>query len=370
MNITKFQFEGFRNLKDNYILPINGVNVIFGSNAQGKTNVLEGIWLFNGSRSFRGAKDNELIGFDRDAMRLSVEFVSAQREQTAEIFISNQKKEVMLNGIKKNYVSELAGSLCFVIFSPEHLTLVKNGPAERRKFIDSAIVQIKPSFMHLSNQYNQTVNQRNALLKEIPYKRELLDTLSVWDEHMSYLGSRIILERLKYFERLKESACVYHDGISGKSEKLELLYNFSFDMDNADYNLEDIKNHLYAQIVKNRDEDLLNKYSSCGPHRDDIDININGRKAKAYASQGQQRSVVLSLKLAEASILKDVIGENPIILLDDVLSELDSMRQDYLLNNMNQGQVFVTDCDITVLGKLKEGKVFNVKNGVVKKTSL
>lgn len=367
MNITRLQFEGFRNLKDNFILPIDGINIIYGDNAQGKTNLLEVLWLFNGSKSFRGGKDNELINFDSDFSKISLIFKAREREQTAEIIISNGKKTVSLNGVKKNSASELAGSFCSVIFSPDHLSLIKEGPVERRKFIDNAITQIRPRYLSFLNKYNQTLNQRNALLKEIPYKKELIETLSVWDEHLSSLGSLIICERLSYFKDLCKSAEKYHDGLSKGLEKLEMKYNFSFEYDSDDIDKEKIKEALFKQLIKNREEDLLYRVTSCGVHRDDIDIYINGKKLKTYGSQGQQRSAVLSLKLAEANILEEVIGEKPIILLDDVLSELDSTRQEFLLNNIKDFQVFITCCELASIGRLKDGKVFYVKNGVVKK---
>lgn len=366
MNITRLQFEGYRNLKDNFILPKNGINVIHGDNAQGKTNLLEALWLFNGSRSFRGAKDNELIGFGRDFARLTIMFTSAQREQTAEILITGGKKIVTLNGVEKSSASELSGSICSVIFTPDHLSLVKEGPAERRKFIDNAIVQIKPSYYSLLNRYNQTLSQRNALLKEINYKKELLDTLFIWDEHLSQLGAVITEQRLKYFDMLCESAKKYHNGLSSENENLKMEYAFSYDYD-GEHDVQKIKSAMLDKLIKNREEDLQNRVTSCGVHRDDIDIFINEKKTRIYGSQGQQRSVVLSLKLAEAEILRETIDEEPIILLDDVLSELDSARQRYLLNNINDRQVFITCCDPSNVSKLSDGKVFMVKGGAVKK---
>ncbi len=366
MNITRLQFEGYRNLKDNFILPDDGINIIYGDNAQGKTNLLEALWLFCGSRSFRGAKDNELIGFERDYMKLSLNFKSAQREQTAEITICEGKKLVTLNGIEKSSASQLSGSICSVIFSPDHLALVKNGPAERRKFIDNAISQIKPRYSDTLNKYNQTLNQRNALLKEIPYKKELYDTLYIWDEHLAKLGGAITEQRLKYFNLICEKADKYHNGLSSDNDKLEMKYAFSYDCED-NLSSEEISRAFLSALKKNREEDLQNKSTSCGIHRDDLDIFINGSRARAYASQGQQRSVVLSLKLAEAEIIKDYVGEEPIILLDDVLSELDLNRQKYIMNNIHGRQVFITCCDVSSVGKLAKGKVFNVKNGVVKK---
>ena len=368
-----------RCLKDNYILPVDGINVIYGDNAHGKTNILECMYMFNGTKSFRMAKDSEMIGFDKEFCKLSLMFFSGGREQSAQIIITQNKKEAILNGIKKQYVTELAGSLCMVVFSPDHLSLIKEGPSERRKFIDNAISQIKPRYIKLLNQYNQTLNQRNALLKEINYKRELMETLSIWDEYLAGLGSEIVKERLIYLDKLKKKSHFFHNGLSNGKEDLSMIFEFSYDYniynENNDYDIKNIetsviKDKILKKLQENTQEDLQNKFTSCGPHRDDLVIFINNKKTRNFASQGQQRSAVLSLKLAEAGILKDITGEYPIILLDDVLSELDSFRQEYLLNNLKEFQVFITCCDLASVLRLKNGKVFNVKSGVVKKQSV
>ncbi len=330
MIITKLQFEGFRNLDDGEISPDSGVNVIFGTNAQGKTNLLEGIWLLSGNRSFRGSRDSELIKFGRDFARLRIDFFSEDREQTAEILFLKGKKEVKINGIKQTSASSLIGKLCAVVFSPEHLTLVKSGPAERRKFIDNAISQIKPSYGDLISDYNKTLAQRNALLKDIPYHSQLLDTLDIWDYRLAVLGASVIRMRVHYVDRLCECAKKYHSGISENMEDLDISYNCGISRQDCD-DSHKIRDILLDKITKSRAEDIKDGCTGTGPHRDDIDILINGDNVKAYGSQGQQRSCVLSMKIAEAELIRIAVSQEPIVLLDDVLSELDSRRQEFLL---------------------------------------
>lgn len=366
MIITKLQFEGFRNLDDGEITPDSGVNVIFGTNAQGKTNLLEGIWLLSGNRSFRGSRDSELIKFGRDFARLKIDFFSEEREQTAEILFLKGKKEVKINGIKQTSTSALVGKLCAVVFSPEHLTLVKSGPAERRKFLDNAICQIKPSYGELLANYNKTLAQRNALLKDLPYHSQLLDTLDIWDYRLAMLGASVIRMRVHYVDRLCECAKKYHSGISDNMEDLEISYNCGIERDKCDDSAV-IREILSEKILQIREEDIKDRCTSVGPHRDDIDILINGDNAKAFGSQGQQRSCVLSMKIAEAELIKIAAAQEPIVLLDDVLSELDSRRQEFLLNKISERQVFISCCEAASVERLEGGRLFEVKKGVVTK---
>lgn len=364
MIITKLQFEGFRNLDDGFIEPNSGVNVIFGTNAQGKTNLLEGIWLLSGNRSFRGSRDSELIKFGRDFARLKIDFFSEDREQNAEILFLKGKKEIKINGVKQNSSASLIGKLGAVVFSPEHLTLVKSGPSERRKFIDNAVCQIKKSYGEALGNYNKTLAQRNALLKDIPYHSDLTDTLDIWDMRLAALGAFIVRMRIHYVDRLCECAKKYHYGISENTEDLEILYECGFDKKNAETS-EQIKKILLEKLTLNRNNDIKEGYTSIGPHRDDINILINNNAVKSFGSQGQQRSCVLSVKIAEAELIKIASGQEPIVLLDDVLSELDGKRQEFLLNKISERQVFISCCDVASVGRLKSGKLFEVKKGTV-----
>lgn len=365
MYVKGLQFLNYRNLSDDSIEPSQNINVICGNNAQGKTNLLEALWLFCGGHSFRGSKDNEFIKFGESCTRLKVEFFAREREQEAVLEFKNGKKEVYINSVKKTSSSALIGKYTAVIFSPEDLTLVKRGPSGRRKFIDSAVCREKLKNAVILSKYNQTLNQRNALLKDIYRHPELENTLDIWDDTLCYLGAEIIFQRLEYIKALSTFAGQYHRGISDGSEELFIRYNSTCSAVDGDKQ-QQIYEKLRRAVAENRREDCASGFTNIGPHRDDFDIIINGKKAKIYASQGQQRSAVLSLKLAEATVLSSLIGEKPIILLDDVLSELDKKRQDFLLNEVKDYQVFITCCDTEVNKKLKKGKCFHIKEGRIK----
>lgn len=364
MIIKELSFQGFRNLKDNTVTVSDGINVIYGDNAQGKTNLLECIWMFNGVRSFRGAKDSELIGFESNYACCCLHYYAEDRIQEAKIHILSGKREAFLNGVKKNSPSELIGKCTSVVFSPEHMTLVKNGPSERRKFLDGALCRLKPRYAMLFSRYHKILNQRNALLKDIPRHRELLDTLDIWDEKLSVTGGTLTAERLKYTQLLKKKAYDFHRGISEEKEELSISYQSGYDAQESDDILA-LTEKIKKALEKSRKEDIYTGCTNYGPHRDDLNILINGIKARIYASQGQQRSAVLSLKLSEAQILKELTGEKPVILLDDVLSELDLSRQNFLLNKTAGWQVFITCCDVSAVDYLNCGKVFYIENGEV-----
>ncbi len=362
MYVTGLQLKNYRNLGEEELKPCRNINVIYGNNAQGKTNIIEALWLFCGGHSFKGSKENEFIKFGEKFARIKTQFFAQDREQEAEIVFGSNKKEVIINGVKKSGSSSLIGKYTAVVFSPEDLTLVKRGPGARRRFIDSAICREKIQNAVVISRYNQTLNQRNALLKDIFRHPELRKTLGIWDDTLSYLGAQIIHRRLNYIEELSKFAREYHLGISEEKEQLELKYNSTCSAEPGD-SLSEITEKLSRRLSESVNDDCKNGYTGAGPHRDDFDIIINSRKARIFASQGQQRSAVLSLKLAEAQVLSELTGENPVILLDDVLSELDKKRQDFLLNKIKDYQVFITCCDFEEEGLLKEGKKFLIKEG-------
>lgn len=364
MYVEGLQFKNFRNLFDGIILPAKNINVIYGDNAQGKTNIIEALWLFCGGHSFRNSKENEFIKFKEKYAKIEAKFYSQDREQKAEILFKGGKKEVVINGVRRKSSSALIGKYTAVIFSPEDLSLVKRGPSSRRRFIDSAICREKIQNAVLISKYNQTLNQRNALLKDIYRHPELKAMLEIWDETLCSIGCEIIFRRLNFIENLSRFAEEYHLGISDGKEELELRYISTCLAEKGD-SAEDIRQKFHFALKKSIDDDCRAGFTTIGPQRDDFDIIINEKKAKVFASQGQQRSAVLSLKLAEAKLLGELIGENPIILLDDVLSELDRSRQDFLLNKIADYQVFITCCDFSDIGLLKEGKKFLVREGSV-----
>ena len=362
MRVLSLAFSNYRNLRASTFCPAENVNVIYGDNAQGKTNLLEAIWLFTGGRSFRGAKDAELIAFLEKKAVLNLEFFAQNREQTASIDLAYPKRKITLNGVEKKSSAALVGNFCAVVFSPVHLYLVKEGPMIRRKFLDAAICQIKPAYAAALHKYNQTLLQRNSLLKDLRFHADLLDTLEIWEEKLARYGAFLISERLKYCEQLGPHAKQVYAGISDGKEQLFLAYQASF---GALEDGENLEQKLFSCLQKKRVDDLAAGYTSVGPHRDDLELSLNGRSVKAFGSQGQQRSCVLALKLAEASILRARIDEKPIILLDDVMSELDVSRQNYLLDFVKDWQVFITCCDASgILGR-NDGKKFRIENGEI-----
>ena len=363
MKVVSLKFNDFRNLKDNIIYPCDGTNIIYGDNAQGKTNLLEAIWLFSGGHSFRGAKESELTKFGSKNSLLTMDFYSQERDQTASIKFVGNKKQVHINDVPKTSSAYLSECFAAVVFSPEHLALVKNGPSLRRKFIDGAICQQNIKFAVLLSKYNRTLVQRNSLLKEIYKHPELSETLCIWDDSLILIGAKIIKERLDYINKLNVIAAQYHSGISSDSEKLYIDYVSTTSITLNDTEKEIIEK-IRAGFEKVRKEDIKLSCTNCGPHRDDLDFYLNDMKAKNFGSQGQQRSIVLSLKLAEAKMLWDYFGESPVVLLDDVLSEIDRSRQEYLLDNAKGCQTFITGCEPPI----KEGeniKIFTISKGEV-----
>lgn len=365
MKIDKLQFENFRNLINGSISPCEGINVFYGNNAQGKTNLLEAIWLFCGGHSFRNNKENELIKFNEKFYKLSMKFFSHDRDQKAEIIFQNGKRKIKINGIERNKSSYLTEIFSAIVFFPDHLDLIKNNPGIRRNFLDTAICQQRVKYAISLGKYKNILNQRNALLKESYTHRELRDTIFIWDDILAQSGALILKERIEYIKKLKIKANEYHKGISDNKENLEIKYLTKLDISEDDDEYI-IKEKFLNELKNTVDEDIRYGHTGIGPHRDDILISINGKSAKTYCSQGQQRSAVLSMKLSEAKLLSERNDEKPVILLDDVLSELDSKRQDYLLNRIEGYQVFVTCCEKSNKEQLKNGKVFYIENGEVK----
>ena len=360
MIIKSLTVTDYRNIDCITISPSENVNIIFGENAQGKTNLLESIWLFTGCKSFRTKRDNELPGFNKENAKNEIEYFAFGRDQSAKLVIS-KNRTAYKNGIELRSPVELIGEFYAVIFSPTHLSLIQDGPVFRRSFIDTALCQLKPNYAKQLARYKHTLEQRNALLKDIQYHSELYDTLDVWDDRLSSYGAAVVFERIKYSKQLSEHADRIYNGISDGLEKLKVEY-----VNNSGLYIEDpeqIKQYLKDMLKQTRREDLYNKITGIGPQRDDLDIKINGLSARKFGSQGQMRSCALALKLSEANIIKEVTGEEPVILLDDVMSELDVKRQDYILNHLDGRQVFITCCDPATVLRMCEGKTFHIEKG-------
>ena len=358
MKIKNISIENFRNIKE-LNLEFDDVNIIWGENAQGKTNLIEAIYLFTGGKSFRGAKDSQLVMIGEEKSRLKIAFEGSNREQYAEIDINN-KRVASLNGVKKKSVSLLSDEIKAVIFSPSHLNMIKDGPSERRKFIDAALCQLKSNYRNLLKEYNRCLNQRNILLKDLKNNPELDSLLYIWNKNCASSGAKIIYQRFKYIEALTPYVKDIFSGISSGNEEIDLKYQSSIDYI---CDIEQIEKKLLRALENNKYQDMMNKSTSAGPHRDDIEILINNTSARIYGSQGQQRSCVLALKLAEANLLEQITKKEPIAFLDDVMSELDEKRQDYILNHIKNRQVFITCCDKETILRLKKGKTFHIEHG-------
>lgn len=363
MNIEKAVIKNFRNIENMELEPSNGINVIYGENGHGKTNIIESFWLFTGCNSFRTRKNIELINKDSKFSELFIQFFSNSREQDAKIII-NDKKEAYLNGIKQNSPRKFLGEFQAVVFSPSVLSVIRDGPSEKRKFIDIAISLIKPNYAALLSKYNKTVIQRNSLLKQIGTEKKGEDLLFVFDEELARCGGKIIDYRLKYLNDLRSEAPQIYSEISNGREKMKISYVNS--LKEIGKNNVEWSEILYKILSENHEKDIIRQATSFGPHKDDLEIFLDDMNVRNYGSQGQQRSCALSLKIGEATILKNVSGEQPIALMDDVMSELDENRQKYLMKFFDGWQVFITCCDPSHRSKINSDKVFEICDGRIK----
>lgn len=362
MIILNHSSFNFRNIEKCSIEPHTEMNIIYGENGQGKTNLIESIWMMTGFYSFRARKNIQLIRQGNEQAKIQTEFYSSGRNQRAELIIGN-KKELTLNEVKEESPRAMMGTFPVVVFSPSTLGIVRDGPAERRKMLDIGISQIKPNYAVLMSKYLRVVDQRNVLLKKFGEKSARMeDYFAPWNEELASLGAKIIKYRLDYTEKLYEYASDIYSGISSGRENFTFYYSFS--RDNNDEN--EIKDRLIKEIEKSFESDIKRSYTGAGPHAHDLILSLDGRDARMYASQGQQRSCALALKLSEAQITENVTGESPAVLLDDVMSELDEGRQKFILNFLDKRQVFITCCEPSTLLRKERGKVFEVKNGEVK----
>ena len=352
MKVNKIKIQSFRNISDIYLEFDDEINVICGENAQGKTNIIEALWLFSGAKSFRGTKDNEYIKFGEKKAKIYTEFNMLGVENSAQI-VFEDKKTAFLNEKKLSNTSSLAGKFNAVVFSPSDLTLVTDGPDKRRRFLDTAIGQLYPNYIEILRNYTRAVMQRNKIIKDYRYDKTLSVMLEVFETEIVDMGNKITEYRKRYINILNKYVSKIYSGISSGKENVEIFYVSKNEI-------------LDNEILKNsRQNDMFTATTSVGPHRDDIVFKINEISARNFGSQGQKRSVALSLKLAGAEVIKEISGEYPICLLDDVMSELDEGRQNYILNHIRNWQSFITCCDTSNIKNLKAGKVINIRNGGV-----
>ncbi len=355
MIIKNLSSKGFRNFSELEFLPGENMNVIYGDNAQGKTNLLEAIWLFCGAKSFRGAKDSELLGFGKKRAINSCDFIFGEVEKNAKIIIEDKRK-AEFNGKMLSSASKLAGNFYAIVFSPTDLNLVNDGPSVRRRFLDTAIGQIYPTYNEKLRSYMKAVNQRNTILRDLKFHTDMEFLLDDFEASLASNIKDILKYRYRYVEILKEILPEIYGGISNEKELLSIEYSSPV--------FKDASVEQIAKILKlSRKEDFITGNTSVGPHRDDLDLCLNNAKVKNFGSQGQKRSVCLALKLSEAKVLKKITGEYPIALLDDVMSELDQNRQNFILNHIKDWQVFITCCDPSNIKGLKNGTVFEMRGG-------
>jgi DNA replication and repair protein RecF len=357
MILKALELNNFRNYKNLHIEFDAGTNILYGNNAQGKTNILESIYISGTTKSHKGSKDKEIIKFGCEESHIKTTVDKDGLEYQIDIHMrKNRSKGIAINKIPIKRASELFGILNIVFFSPEDLNIIKNGPSERRRFLDLELCQLDKIYLYELTKYHKILNQRNKLLKDIMYRPGLLDTLSVWDEQLMESGTVIIDLRDRFVNQLKNIVLEIHKNISGKKESLILQYE-------PDTKKEDFRERLNIC----RERDLKLGQTTVGPHRDDLSFTINGMDIRKFGSQGQQRTSALSLKLSEIELVKSSVDQVPILLLDDVLSELDSNRQNFLLNSIHNIQTLITctGLDDFVKNRFEINRVFQVIEGQV-----
>ena len=363
MYFKEIKLENFRNYKKEKIQFHPKINIITGKNAQGKTNLLESLYIMSLGKSFRTNKDTEMIGFSEEYSIARCSYIKENREESIEIIITKEGKAIKIDGEKAQKSSDLLERAYIVIFSPEDLKIVKDEPEKRRKFIDRELCQLKPVYYNNLVRYKKTLLQRNALLKKGIEDKELLE---VWDKELAEYGSKLIKERKNFIEKINRLSKELHSGITDGKEELQLYYESGLPLSD---NIEEIKLAFTDILKKEIKKDIFKGSTGIGPHKDDIKICINNVDARHYGSQGQQRTAALSLKLAELQLIKEEKGEDAVLLLDDVLSELDEERQHFLIKSLSDVQLFITATELGeyLSNNISEGYIFVVNSGRVEK---
>lgn len=355
MEISSLSLFNFRNWLDGKIEFGKNINILVGDNAQGKTNVLEAIFFCAIGKSTR-SRDKELVNFEKENSKITL-FVQKKYGKTKiEIYLfKKQKKAVKINGIPISKIGQLMGELNCVFFSPDELKLVKETPEDRRRFLDIHLSQTDKNYFYLLGTYEKILNNRNKIIKNCKIQPQYMETLPIWNQKLAETASKIISKRLQFIQNLKPYAKKVHQILSDNKEDLCLEYSSNIDVS------KDTKQHILDMLEKNLEKDISLGYTCCGPHRDDLKITLDGKDTKNFASQGQQRSCALSLKLAELELITQTTGEKPILLLDDVFSELDKSRRAKLLEFAQNYQTIITCTDIDKINT--NCKVIKIKNG-------
>ncbi len=357
MYIKSLELENYRNYKSLNLVFDKGTTILYGNNAQGKTNILEAIYLSATTKSHKGSKDREIINFDAEEGHIRTILEKDGLDYRIDMHLrSSKSKGIAINCEKIKKASELIGLLNVIFFSPEDLNIIKEGPAYRRRFADMELCQLDQFYIYNLNNYNKIINQRNKLLKDLYFNPSLRETLMIWDNQLESFGSKIIERRIQFTEQLNEIMKDIHYKLSGGLEEIEIVYEPNVG-----------PGEIGETLLKMQEKDIRSKMTSVGPHRDDFAFMVNGIDIRKYGSQGQQRTVALSLKLAEIELVKRITKDIPVLLLDDVLSELDSNRQNYLLNSIGDIQTIITctGLDEFVNNRFEINKVYKVVEGSV-----
>lgn len=357
MIIKSIELANYRNYDSLHLSFDSGVNILYGDNAQGKTNILEAIYLSATTKSHKGSKDKEMIQFHQQESHIRSMIEKGSLEYRVDMHLRQYKtKGIAINGQKLKRASELMGLLHVVFFSPEDLSIIKNGPSERRRFIDMELCQLDKTYLYNLNQYNKILNNRNKLLKDIAFHPALKDTLDIWDEQLVAYGCQIMQRRAEFIAVLNTIIYDMHRKLSGGREELFVTYEADVSAD-----------AFQAKVAANRERDLKFGQTSCGPHKDDCCFLIGDCDIRKFGSQGQQRTAALSLKLAEIELVKRITKDTPVLLLDDVLSELDSNRQNHLLDSIGDIQTIITCTGLNefINNRFEVNKIFKVTAGTV-----
>lgn len=357
MIIKSIELAHYRNYDSLNMQFDSGTNILYGDNAQGKTNILEAIYVSATTKSHKGSKDKEIVNFDKDEAHIRTFLEKEGVETRVDMHLrKNKSKGIAIDGQKIKKAADLLGLCNVVFFSPEDLGIIKNGPAERRRFVDMELCQLDNFYLYNLNCYNKIVNQRNKLLKDMYMNPDLKETLGIWDMQLVSFGSKMIERRKLFTEQLNEIIFDIHKRLSGGKEELYIHYE-------PDVEIEEFENKLKLS----QDRDIKSKMTSVGPHRDDFSFFVGNVDIRKYGSQGQQRTAALSLKLSEIELVRKIAKNNPVLLLDDVLSELDSNRQNYLLNSIGDIQTIITCTGLEefVNNRFNINKVFKVSDGTV-----
>ena len=372
MVIKTLSLQNFRNISSLTLEPAAGVNVIYGENAQGKTNILESLYYLSLISSFRASRDRELIRIGEPLAEISGTIYAEERERVIFVRIPESgRREVTVNRVRALRKADAAGILKCVLFCPEDLDLIRGSAARRRRFLDDAISQLWPNYISLLAEYNRLLQHKNRILKDYHEIPSLLDTLDDFSAQMCSVAASIIPYRERFCQMLARAAAAEHTAISAEREQLSLSYQTVSTITEQGLDPPQIYELLWQHYASHKTAEIASGSCLSGPHKDDLSVFINGLPAKNYASQGQTRTAVLSLKLAQRALYYKEAGEYPVLLFDDVLSELDRSRQEYVLRGIGHGQVFITTCEPDICHELETAcnydstKLFHVKHGSV-----